>query len=102
MNSTTAEKQVAALKSSNFKQQKMYAFRPIPSYLLSVACFVIFGIIFIVLGLILYAASNRIVSITQQYDNLCPNYNVTCDIKLTIENDIDQPLYVYYEIDGLL
>lgn len=102
MNPTTAAKQVADLKSSSFKQQKMFAFRPIPSYLKSVVCFIVFGVIFIILGLILFGASNRIVTITQRYDDICDKFNVTCDILINVEKDIAEPLYVYYEIDGLL
>lgn len=102
MNTATANKQVEALKASAFKQQKQFAFRPIPTYCKSVVCFTGCGIIFIVLGLVLFAASNRIVEIVQRYDDVCLSYNVTCDLQLTISQDITEPLYVYYEINGLL
>jgi hypothetical protein len=62
--------------------------------------FTVFGIIFLGLGIVLYAMSNQIDEVTvKSYDDnkLCsgslPN---TCSITLEITTPIKAPIYVYY------
>jgi len=52
------EKTVNALKKSQFKQQTLPAWRPVPSYISTSAIFIIFGIVFLTLGVVMYVMSD--------------------------------------------
>lgn len=91
---------VEKLKNSKFKQQTLPAWRPIPSFKSTMITFTVFGIIFLGLGIVLYAMSNQIDEVTvKSYDDnpLCsgslPN---TCSIQFNITTPIKAPIYVYY------
>jgi len=48
------------IKKSNLKQGKLPSFRPVPSFIKTVGCFIVTGIIFLVIGLAIYSGSNKI------------------------------------------
>lgn len=48
---------VEKLKASRFKQQTLPAWRPIPSFKSTMITFTVFGLIFLALGIALYAMS---------------------------------------------
>lgn len=61
---------VEKLKNSKFKQQTLPAWRPIPSFKSTMITFTVFGIIFLGLGIVLYAMSNQIDEVTvKSYDD---------------------------------
>lgn len=60
---------VEKLKSSRFKQQTLPAWRPIPSFKSTMITFTVFGLIFLALGITLYAMSEQIKEVTYQYDD---------------------------------
>ena len=51
---------VEKLRQSKFKQQTLPAWRPIPSFRSTMITFTVFGIIFLGLGILLYAMSDQI------------------------------------------
>lgn len=60
---------VEKLKSSRFKQQTLPAWRPIPSFKSTMITFTVFGLIFLALGITLYAMSEQIKEVNYQYDD---------------------------------
>ena len=69
MDITEEEKQkirekVDKLKNSKFKQQTLPAWRPIPSFKSTMITFLVFGVIFLALGIVLYMMSDEIVEIS--------------------------------------
>jgi hypothetical protein len=62
---------VEKLKNSRFKQQTLPAWRPVPSFKSTMITFTAFGIIFLVLGIVLYVMSDKIIETTKQYDVQC-------------------------------
>jgi hypothetical protein len=54
------EDKLAALKASRFKQQTLIAWRPVPSYGSTMIIFVVFGVIFLTLGISLYVMSDKV------------------------------------------
>lgn len=56
------EDKLAALKANRFKQQTLVAWRPVPSYGSTMIIFVVFGIIFLTLGISLYVMSDKVQS----------------------------------------
>ena len=54
------EERYEALKNNRFKQQKLYAWRPVPSFGSTMITFGVFGILFISLGITLYVMSDQV------------------------------------------
>ena len=86
------------IKDSAFKQQRLPAWRPVPTILSLVIVLLIFGIVFIVLGIILLVYSNKIKSVELDYTN-CGNVSF-CIKTINISETIEGPVFVYYQLNG--
>ena len=86
------------VKQSRFKQQNLPAWRPVPTILSIVIVFSIFGILFIILGIVLLIYSNKVKSAEIEYTDC--TLGQICNKQLTLENDIDSPVFVYYQLNG--
>ena len=98
----TEEKKIEeyeSLKSSKFKQQKLPAWRPVPTITSSTVTFFLFGIIFIIIGVFISSLSKQIVEVKQRYDNLKTYYNASIKVSFTLDKTIKNPM-IYYQIDG--
>ena len=93
------QEKIEKLKQSKFKQQMLPAWRPVPSFGSTMIIFGIFGLIFLTLGITLYVMSERIQGVVMQYDK-CEKVDTKCNLPLTIESDIQAPIYVYYQLDN--
>lgn len=88
---------VEKLKNSKFKQQTLPAWRPIPSFKSTMITFLVFGIIFLALGIVLFLMSNQIVEFTGRYDNASDcAIGSTCTIKFEVTTAVAGPVYFYY------
>ena len=81
--STKADEEYERLKQSRFKQQKLPAWRPVPTITSTTITFVSFGIIFIILGIIILVYSHKIKEYEQIYSN---DYNNCLDINKYYNN----------------
>ena len=89
------------IKDSRFKQQRLPAWRPVPTILSLILVFAIAGIIFIILGIVLLVYSSKVKSVEYRYDDEClQKLNGTCYFKRTLDKNIDGPVFVYYQLDG--
>ena len=86
------------VKQSRFKQQNLPAWRPVPTILSIVIVFAIFGILFIILGIVLLIYSNKVKSAEIEYTDC--TLGQICNKQLTLENDIDSPVFVYFQLNG--
>jgi len=84
-----------------FKQQQLKAWQPILTPVPVIATFLIVGIVFIPIGIVLVQASNSVVEITTRYDNLdaCA-LNHSCTIDLIVHKKMQHPVYLYYRLDN--
>ena len=87
------------LKSSRFKQQRLPAWRPVPTLLSIIIFYVLFAIIFITLGIIVLIFSGKIVSQEIPYNDQCKGKKI-CELTETIKEDMKAPIMVYYKLDG--
>ena len=92
------QEKIEKLKQSKFKQQMLPAWRPVPSFGSTMIIFGIFGLIFLTLGITLYVMSERIQGVVQKYDDC--ELEGPCSKIITIDSDIPQPIYVYYQLDN--
>lgn len=86
------------VKDSRFKQQRLPAWRPVPSIISIIIIFSFFGLAFIALGIILLIYSRKIK--TEEVDYTDCEDNKYCIKNITIKEDIPQPIFVYYQLDG--
>lgn len=94
---------VEKLKNSRFKQQTLPAWRPIPSFRSTMITFTVFGIIFLALGIALYVMSDKIIEKVQVYSDAvnCPQgVGKNCTITIKVDQQIEAPIYVYYQLDN--
>ena len=87
------------IKDSRFKQQRLPAWRPVPTITAIVIVFSIFGVIFIILGIVLLIYSAKVKSKEIDYTD-CTNIPGTCTKTIVLDEDIDKPVFVYYQLDG--
>ena len=88
------------VKKSAFKQQRLPAWRPVPTIGAILIIFVVFAIVFIILGIILLVYSKDVKKISYRYDKVCTNLNAQCDISFTLTEDMDSPIMIYYQLEG--
>ena len=99
------------LKNSKFKQQTLPAWRPVPTAMSTMLTFSFFSVVFLVMGVVLYIMSDQIVELERQYNESCyddlrkidpdTKERVPCEIPFnTVENEIEGPIYVYYQLDN--
>lgn len=89
----------AELEKSRFKQQNLPAWRPNPTMVTTIFTFIIFGVIFIALGVVLIMVSNDIQEFSFEYQEKCLPKN-KCTIEIELGQDFKAPSYVYYQIDN--
>ena len=90
----------AALEKSRFKQQSLPAWRPNPTLLTTLITFVIFGLIFLTLGILLLEWGKTINEFTINYHDRC-HRDKDCIINFTLDRDFSSPVFVYYQVDNL-
>jgi hypothetical protein len=87
------------LKNSKFKQQKLPAWRPVPTITSTSLTFLFFGIAFIIIGIFVLVYSNDIVEVSKSYESTCGLSN-SCPVELVISKDMKAPIMVYYQLNN--
>jgi len=82
-----------------FKQQQLKAWQPILTPRPVIITFVVLGIIFIPVGVVLLVASNSVVETSVRYDSSCP-FNSICLISINVPQTMAAPVYMYYGLDN--
>lgn len=92
------------LKSSKLYQQKLPAWRPVPTIGVIISFYLIFSIIFIAIGIILIIFSQNIHEIELKYNDICKRQkedgNDTCSLEININEDMELPINIYYKLYG--
>ena len=89
------------LKQSRFYQQRLPAWRPVPTICAIVIFYSIFSLIFLIIGIFLLEFSNKIKEIEIKYNEYCKKQNNNnCKIEHEIKEDIPRPIFIYYKIYG--
>lgn len=95
-------------EDSDFKQQRLPAWQPLLTPKWVILTFLIVGVVFIPIGTLIVTASNDVVEISVRYDDSCGadscNFTIpdscSCDRALTVPEDMEGPVYVYYELSN--
>jgi len=96
------------LKHSRFKQQKMPAWKPVPTYGSTAVMFYLFGTVFLCIGIHLFIRSENMTEIVKEYDTDCgkprtPPFNEThasneCVVEIHIKKDVKETIFLYYQL----
>ena len=86
------------IKDSRFKQQRLPAWRPVPTITSIIIVFSAFGFIFIILGMVLLIYSSKVKSVEVEYTDCA--INTICNKQIVLDTDIDEPVFVYYQLNG--
>jgi hypothetical protein len=80
-----------------FQQQRLKAWQPLLTPAWVIGMFTLVGLVFIPIGIVVLASSNTVVEVTQRYDTTCP-LNSTCVVNITIPEDMNGPVFFYYQL----
>lgn len=89
----------AKIKTNRFKQQRLPAWRPVPTLTSVFLVYLIVGFIFLALGIIIYIYSDKIKQITYEYGEECYGQPI-CNITIQINETMEKTIMVYYQLDG--
>jgi hypothetical protein len=95
------KQKVDKLMQSDFKQQMLWAWRPIPSFRVAMCMFILFGIIFVGLGVMIFVSTQQIVEVAIPYNegnDPCTVIGRNCNITFKVNELMAGPVYVFYEI----
>mmetsp|Transcript_2198 Transcript_2198/g.3670 ORF Transcript_2198/g.3670 Transcript_2198/m.3670 type:complete len:318 (+) Transcript_2198:37-990(+) len=85
--------------NSAFKQQRLKAWQPILTPKPVISFFIAVGLIFILVGVLLFYTSASTQDFVFRYDQNCTQYDgASCQITLNVEEDMEAPVYVYYRL----
>ena len=89
------------LKNSRFKQQRLPAWRPVPTIGTIITFYFLFAIIFIGIGIMLLLFTEKIKEEEIPYYSQgdCVNQPV-CYTSYTIKDDMSPPIMIYYKLEG--
>jgi hypothetical protein len=103
-------------EDSDFKQQRLKAWQPILTPMWVIITFASVGIIFMIIGILVLIASGEVVEKTSnEYQSLLPvsGNQASCvqgeksspnscvvQIGMTVEDDMDAPVYMYYQLSN--
>ena len=89
------------LKNDRFKQQRLPAWRPVPTLCSIIIFYVSFALVFVSLGIVVLVYSSKIVTVETRYDVNCKDYKYDkCTVKPQINQDMKAPIIVYYKLEG--
>ena len=82
-----------------FKQQQLRAWQPVPTLACAIVVYLIFGALFLGIGIFLYNEAEGLHETRIRYDETCGT-DATCSISFTLSEVVVQPIFVYYEINN--
>jgi hypothetical protein len=81
------------------KQQRLKAYQPIPTIKSSLICFTTLFVLFLIFGLAMYMSALSVVESSERYDSDCDKkIGSSCTITFDVDDDMTEPVYVYYEM----
>lgn len=85
----------------SFQQQKLFSCTAVLTPCPLVCMFLFFGLICVILGIV-FLVSSIFVTETDvyRYDNLC-NLGNKCTFRFEIEEDMEEPIFLYYRVEGV-
>ncbi|KAJ6253949.1 cell cycle control protein [Anaeramoeba flamelloides] len=86
-------------KPSNkpFKQQNLKAWQPLFTPKVIISSFYLLGFAFLIIAIIVGAVGSSVKTYEARYDDKC-TLNETCTVDIDIEEDLEGPVYLMYEL----
>lgn len=101
MNDKEFNEKYEQLKKSNFKQQKLPGWRPLPTLSCITIIYLSFAVFFIIFGIIILVFTSQVKEIKVRYDNfgLCVNHT-ECEVSIHVTEKMKKPIMIYYQLNG--
>ena len=52
------------------------------------------------MGIIIEVKNGKIIEVSKQYDNLCPDLNSICNVTIQLTDKMEEPIFLFYELDN--
>lgn len=88
-------------KNSDFKQQRLKGWQCIPSREAGAVIYMVLGLVFLTVGVIITTKSNSVVEVTQRYDDKCSKNQTDCTVRIHIPQKMNSPVFLYYIIEKM-
>jgi len=82
-----------------FKQQLLRAWQPVPTLTCAIIVYLIFGALFLGIGIFLYYEADSLHETRVRYDDSC-GASATCNIIFNLAKEVKKPVFLYYEINN--
>lgn len=79
------------------------AWRPIPSFRVAISMFILFGIVFVALGVMILVSTEQIIEVSIPYNtgsDPCTVIGKKCNITFKVTEQMNGPVYVFYQLDN--
>ncbi|EAY22669.1 membrane protein, putative [Trichomonas vaginalis G3] len=93
----TEEANSIPFSDSKFKQQKVPAMKPFLTPFFAAMIYLIFSIISLIIGIVVFSSNKNIFEYKQNYD--C-HANGTCSVKFVLDKEIKGDLKLYYQLEN--
>ena len=98
----------ALCADTDFRQQRLKAWRPLCTGQKLTGCFFLTGLLFVAVGALLVWDASTVVQVEVEYDEQCCVENCNgvgvrrdmnpCFVNITVDKDMDGPVYLFYEL----
>eukprot|EP00747_Dinoflagellata_sp_TGD_P163883 gnl/TRDRNA2_/TRDRNA2_183075_c0_seq1.p1 gnl/TRDRNA2_/TRDRNA2_183075_c0~~gnl/TRDRNA2_/TRDRNA2_183075_c0_seq1.p1 ORF type:complete len:426 (-),score=82.44 gnl/TRDRNA2_/TRDRNA2_183075_c0_seq1:50-1327(-) len=85
---------------TQFTQQRLKAWQPVLAPHWVISFYICFGVLFVALGIVLLFASWSVEEYAVDYTNVETDENGVGQLDITIESDMQAPIWVHYQLDG--
>lgn len=86
-------------ENTPFKQQRLPSWQPILTPNSVILALIVIGAIFLIFGIVILSASYSVKEFSVRYDNIV-KYNENGTVNLTISEQMDPPIYLYYQLSN--
>lgn len=84
----------------NFTQQRLKAWQPVLDPKWVISGYLVVGALFVVLGGFLLRTSQSVEELYKDYTDISPAGQRVGDFEFLVENDMEPPIWIYYQLDG--
>ncbi|CAG9318710.1 unnamed protein product [Blepharisma stoltei] len=90
-------------KDNALKQQRLWAYQPIHTLKSTVIVLSVSGTLFFIFGIVLYVEADQVKEYSERYDNHIGcngtwDKPATCEIEIDIDDRMENPVYIYYQL----
>lgn len=87
-------------RHNKFTRFLLKSWQPVPTWQSTIILFLLIGLALIGFGVALIVINSNIVEVSRRYDVECGDSPSSCPVRVTLDKKMEQPVFLYYEIDN--